>query len=200
LSNALRPYLVGSLPPKQRRILVYGREAIPRNCFPAITKALRFWAQRYPKCREWGVVSAGHYHRPVMLGDGRAMKSLGKLPLEAYGELLQTSAVGLSLMASPHPSYPPLEMAHFGLKTVSNNYANKNLALSHENFIAAPDISPETLADALAEACRVFEQDPLGGWRAKTRRPSFLESGSYKFIEELVLELKANIWNAKDPG
>jgi O-antigen biosynthesis protein len=195
LSNALRPFLEGTPPVKTKTLLVYGRESIPRNCFPAVTKGLKLWAARYPEYGEWQIVSAGQFHSPITIAPGRVMASVGKLSLERYGELLRSTAVGLSLMSSPHPSYPPLEMTHFGVRTVSNNYANKNLALSHENFVPINDIAPETIADALAKACRAFEEDPLAGWTARSLRPSYLQTGPYKFIDEVVTTLKGEVWH-----
>jgi hypothetical protein len=194
LSNALRPFLEGAPPQKSRTLMVYGRTMIPRNCFPAIEKGLRLWAARYPEFAGWEIVSAGQFHNPITIAPGRVMTSVGKLSLEKYGELLRRTAVGLSLMSSPHPSYPPLEMVHFGVRTVSNNYANKNLALSHENFVPIDDVAPDTIADAVARACRAFEEDPAGGWGAKSLRPSYMETGPYKFIDDVVETLQSEVW------
>src|SRR6202000_3234461 len=104
-------------------------------------KGVRAWAARYPEFANWEIVSAGLSHRPLPLGSGRMMTSAGKLAMEQYGDLLLPSAAGLSLMSSPHPSYPPLEMAHFGLWTVTNSYTDKNLTQSHENIIAIANIA-----------------------------------------------------------
>ena len=114
--------------------------------------------------------------------------------MDPYGELLLTSAAGLSLMASPHPSYPPLEMAHFGLWTVTNSYTNKDLTQSHENIISIDSVDPVTIAFALARACGKFEEDPESGWRGKSLRPSFLESGPFGFLDQIVPELQAQVW------
>jgi hypothetical protein len=108
--------------------------------------------------------------------------------------MLRSTAVGLSLMCSPHPSYPPLEMAHFGVRTITNRFANKNLATSHDNIISVPDIAPETLAEALGQACDAFEADPGAGWLARSRRPSFLETGSYSFLDEISRDLVDDVW------
>lgn len=47
------------------------------------------------------------------------------MSLEEYKELLPGFDVGISLMMSPHPSLPPLEMAAAGLMVVTNIFANK---------------------------------------------------------------------------
>lgn len=194
LSDGLRPFLARAKPPKEKRILVYGRPQIPRNCYPALERALKAWTARFPEFADWEVVSAGLPHPPLPIGHGRAMRSLGKLSLDDYAQLLMTTGVGLSLMASPHPSYPPLEMAHFGVRTVTNTYANKDLGGSHQNIFSAPDIMPDTLADGLGQACRMVQDDPMAGWAAKSLRPSFLEPGPYAFLDELAADLKRLVW------
>jgi beta-1,2-rhamnosyltransferase WsaF-like protein len=194
ISRSMLPFLTIEAPIKTRQLLVYGRASVPRNCFPAIEKGLQLWAQRYPEFSDWKVLSAGLPHPPIQLGPHRVMTSLGKLSLEDYAKILRSSAVGLSLMASPHPSYPPLEMAHFGLRTITNSYANKDLSTSHPNILSIRDITPDSIADALAQACRAFEAEPAVGWAARSNRPSFLDAFSDKFHDELVELLKSGVW------
>ena len=193
ISNSLRQALAQGPVEKVRRIVVYGRPTIPRNCFPAIERALRLWVERYPNAVKWEVVSAGLRHRPIPLGRGLALRSLGKLSLDEYADLLRTSAVGLSLMSSPHPSYPPLDMVHFGLLTVTNQYANKDLGSAHDNFVSVPDIDAGTLSDALREACDRFEDDPEAGWRGQSHMPAYLDPNEWPFLSELARDLQA-VW------
>jgi hypothetical protein len=193
LNGSLEQFLERSPRPKQRRILVYGRPTVARNCYPAVEKGLRAWAVRYPEFSTWEVLSAGLSHSPLALAPGRVMKSAGKLTLEDYGELLLTTAAGLSLMSSPHPSYPPLEMSHFGLWTVTNNYTDKDMSQSHENIISIQNIAPDTIADALAKACSNYESDPESGWRGKSLRPSFLETRPFAFLDQLASELQERL-------
>jgi hypothetical protein len=194
LNDTLRSILQRTQRKKDKRLLVYGRPAVMRNCYPAVEKGVRAWVERYPEFADWEIVSAGMSHKPLELGRGRVMNSAGKLAMDAYGELLLTSAAGLSLMSSPHPSYPPLEMSHFGLWTVTNSYTNKDLTTSHENIISVDNIAPDTIADALAQACRNFEADPDSGWRGKSLRPSFLDTRPFEFLDQLVADLNAHAW------
>ena len=39
-------------------------------------------------------------------------------------------------MVSPHPSYPPLEMSSFGIKTITNKYENKDISYFNDNIIS----------------------------------------------------------------
>jgi hypothetical protein len=194
IPRGLRPALDAGPVAKVKRILVYGRPQIPRNCFPAVEKGLRLWAERYPQFADWDVVSAGLTHKPVPIAPGRALRSLGKLPLEDYAKLLRTTSVGLSLMASPHPSYPPLEMAHFGALTITNQYANKDLGPTHDNFISIPDIDAATIAAALAQACERFESEPDVGWKGQSRMPAYLDPADWPFLSQLAADLKA-VWD-----
>lgn len=82
------------------------------------------------------------------------MHSAPWLTLDGYAKQLRESDILLSLMLSPHPSYPPLEMAACGGLAVTTTYANKTrerLAGLSGNIIGAvPTI--EGIADGLAEA------------------------------------------------
>lgn len=55
-------------------------------------------------------------------------------------------------MLSPHPSYPPLDMATAGCVTITNNYADKDLTRRADNIISFDPVTPERLADALDAA------------------------------------------------
>lgn len=155
ISGSLRPYLDQvTTSQREKRIVVYGRPNVDRNCFPALIRGLRRWATDYPEFAEWQTVSAGTAHKPVELGDGRFVTSVGKLSLDDYAGMMLTSSVGVSLMASPHPSYPPLEMSHMGMKVVTNGYLCKDLSTFHPNIISTPTIGERPLAAAIAQACR----------------------------------------------
>lgn len=182
ISDALRPYLDQvAISVRGKRALVYGRPTVERNCFPALVRGLRRWARDYPEFADWEVISAGVSHDPVSLGDGRSLVSVGKLGLEDYAQMLLGCSAGVSLMASPHPSYPPLEMAHFGLRTVTNGYFCKDLTDFHPNIISAPSIADADLAAALAEACRRAANPP-----DPFRNPDYVRTTAYPFMPELA--------------
>lgn len=175
-------------PAKKRQILVYGRPSTPRNAFPLLLEGLRLWAG--PQWKHWQIFSAGEQHPDVPLGHGMTLRSLGKLSLEQYADLLHQSAVGVSLMISPHPSYPPLEMAHFGALTVSNSFASKNLATWHDNILSIDRCTPEVVAEAIAGQCSRFISDPGCGLRGRSRAPGYLEDSTvFGFLPQLARDL-----------
>jgi hypothetical protein len=192
LDAALRPFLDEPPRERQRRIVVYGRPETPRNAFPLVVEGLRAWVAADPKAAEWTVESAGRSHPPIELGGGLRLRSLGKLNLDAYGALLRESAVGLSLMISPHPSYPPLDMAHLGMLVVTNRFGAKDLSTWHENIRSVPAMTASGIAAALRDATAAFDADPGGGDRGRPHRGDFLADGPlFPFAAELAGRLIA---------
>jgi len=139
------------------------------------------------------VISAGVSHGPVRLSDGRSLVSVGKLDLEDYAQMLIGCSAGVSLMASPHPSYPPLEMAHFGLRTVTDGSFCKDLTDFHPNIISAPSIAKADLAAALAEACRNAAQPPV-----VADNPDYVRTEAYPFLPELTEAVAAVLSSQSD--
>ena len=77
---------------------------------------------------EWefyGMGTVEHGGRTIEIAPGINMKLLEKVDLNAYTEMLPEYDLGLSLMSSPHPSLPPLDMAAAGMITVTNTFSNK---------------------------------------------------------------------------
>ena len=96
----------------------------------------------------------------MRIADMQNFEVLGKVSLNTYSQLLSISKVGISLMISPHPSYPPLEMAYYGLFVVTNCFQTKNLNLRSSNFISISDCTPEEIAYGLEMAINKSEKTP----------------------------------------
>jgi lipopolysaccharide biosynthesis protein len=144
--------------PRERMILIYGRPQTARNCFEALCAGLIAWQQNEPTiAQRWRIVSAGEVYPPSAAGVVQNLEVVGKLTLEAYAEILSRASVGISLMLSPHPSYPPLEMAHAGLRTITNSYECKDLRLRNPNFISLDSLTPDVLAGAISQAVAMAE-------------------------------------------
>lgn len=141
---------------KPFKVLVYGRPSVSRNCFEICIESLQKFVWRY-KNIEWEFYSVGEKHPDIELGNSCKLISLGKLSLNRYQEMLKNSSIGLSLMLSPHPSYPPIEMALYGLEVVTNNYANKNLSELFSNIYSLDDLTADNVADALCILCKKVE-------------------------------------------
>lgn len=173
---------------KRKQILVYGRPGTPRNAFELVVESLRRWIEIDPNAKQWDFLSAGEQHPPVPLSEGRYLSSVGKLSLEGYAELLSESYAGISLMVSPHPSYPPLEMAAFGVQVITNQYDGKDLSSFSPNITSLRRSTPHEIATALHDICAGFTSSVECGSVQK----GYLDCPDpYPFIteiEELILE------------
>lgn len=141
--------------PRERRIVVYARPGTPRNAFELICEGLRLWGWKDPRSSQWQVAAPGEIESDLDLGPFK-LEALGKLDIDAYATLLSTSSIGLSLMVSPHPSYPPLEMAAFGMSVLTNRYDNKRLDETEANIHSLESMTPEAICadlSALVDAC-----------------------------------------------
>lgn len=134
-------------------ILAYGRPTVDRNCFELLCEGLRVWQGRNPRVNSgFEIVFAGEEFDPALLAGLENARTVGKMAIEEYAGMLNRAGVGISLMVSPHPSYPPLEMASAGCMTVTNAYDGKDLTRRSDRFISLVAMTPSALADALDQA------------------------------------------------
>lgn len=161
---ALNESIAARLEPRSREctILVYGRPTVARNCFEIICEALTRWQQRDPiRASRWRIVFLGEAFETGLAYPVQNATVEGKVSLDAYADHLNRAAVGISLMVSPHPSYPPLEMAEAGVLTIANDYAGKDLRARFPDIVALRGLHPAELADAIYRA--VSRAEPLIG-------------------------------------
>ena len=144
--------------PKKKQILIYGRPGTPRNAFELVIGSLEKWTEIQDNASDWTILSAGEQHKNITLPNGMEVMSAGKMSIDEYADVLAESYAGISLMASPHPSYPPLEMSVFGVKVITNTYANKNLASFNDNIVSVDCASPGNIARELKKICDGYQE------------------------------------------
>jgi hypothetical protein len=139
----------------KQRLLFYARPGMSRNLYELGMVALRRAVERGAFCGEqWELWFIGGDLPSVGLGNGVVIRQSPWSNYEDYARLLRNSTVGLSLMLSPHPSYPPLEMGMCGMLPVTTTFLGKseNLLKSYcRNIIAVPP-HLEAVVDGLMEA------------------------------------------------
>lgn len=143
---------------RKKQILIYGRPGTARNAFEIIIEGLRRWNSIDDKANDWTIFSVGEKHKDIKISERQNVRSLGKLSLSEYSHMMAESQIGISLMVSPHPSYPPLEMATYGMRVITNSFENKDLSIYGENIISLKKGSPEELAKVLYTLCRQERQ------------------------------------------
>ena len=127
-----------------RRVLFYARPEThaSRNMFEMGIASLIVAIQQgvFP-LDEWEFVGIGSASPDFELHGGASLRMVGKMGLDEYYRFLQTVDVGLALMFTPHPSLVPLDMASFGVATVTNTCMNKDdaaLRAISSNLIPTP--------------------------------------------------------------
>ncbi|WP_326542792.1 rhamnosyltransferase WsaF family glycosyltransferase [Pseudorhodoferax sp.] len=132
----------------RRRFVFYARPGNARNLFhlgvDVIDAALN---RNILNPQQWEIIFVGHDIPDLTLaGDVRPTRLMG-LDWGSYAELLGSCDLGLSLMYTPHPSYPPLDMVASGAVAVSTRHGLKQdlSALSRNLILCQPDI-PALLA------------------------------------------------------
>ena len=154
LNDKLKEVLMSykQFPVRKKRILIYGRPGTYRNAFELIRVSLQIWSKNYSKASEWEIISLGENFKDIKM-ENNIIHSCGKVSLSEYGNIMLTSFIGISLMISPHPSYPPLEMSVFGIKTITNSFENKDLSNFNENIVSLKYYTPDIIAKKLMEIC-----------------------------------------------
>ncbi len=172
---------------KKRQILVYGRPSVDRNAFSLVVSSLKKLVERMDSAENWEFVSAGEYHDKVNIGKGKSLTSVGKVTIEEYARLMMESYAGISLMSSPHPSYPPLEMSEFGVRVITNNYANKDLSVFNKNITSVSNVSPDNIAMQLEKICKDYTAD----YRLEVLNQEYVENNHvFSFIDKILEDLK----------
>ena len=142
---------------REKQILIYGRPTEHRNAFEIIKGALTIWSDEYPEASDWTIISLGEYYENIKLSNN-TIEVHGKVSLEEYANIMLTSYAGISLMISPHPSYPPLEMSTFGVRTITNTFENKDLTYFSDNIISINNCTPAEIAHKLSQICAEYDR------------------------------------------
>jgi hypothetical protein len=156
--------------PREPTLLVYGRPSVARNAFELIAMALFAWQQADPiRASRWRIVFVGESFSPSLIRPLQNAVVEGKVSLPRYADHLSRASVGVALMISPHPSYPPLEMAEAGLQVVANAFGVKDPRARFPDLIGLERLSVEAIAAAIERA--VAQAEPELG-RVTPRRAS----------------------------
>lgn len=138
----------------KRRFVFYSRPVVNRNMFELAALAL---IDAYRKGAfgdgEWEFYGMGIGNASVYLADGVQVRQLPRMPLEEYRDVTKTFDLCLTLMASPHPSLIPMDLAAAGAIVVTNTFETKTedylTEISGNILPAAPEV--ESLSKAIIE-------------------------------------------------
>lgn len=138
--------------PREPIMLLYMRPSALRNCLEFADSVIGSIERISPLlANEWRFLAIGEDIADKNSIKTNRIEQIGRLSLREYADLLSTARVGLSLMVSPHPSYPPLEMADSGIKVLTNTYLNKDLSFIHRNISSFSVFDEDEVARKLIE-------------------------------------------------
>jgi len=141
--------------PAKKKFVFYARPHRPRNCYEFAFHLLIEAVRRKIFDDSWEFYGIGFPRScDLKLPGQKILHMLPNKSLEEYKESLSTYDVALSLMATPHPSMPPIDFSLSGCLVVTNSFKNKTQQVLREiskNIIAAPLLF-EPLMNALMKA------------------------------------------------
>lgn len=139
---------------KENIILCYARPSTARNCYFIIIEALRYWPKKSEISKNWKIVLIGEEIDKNLFQGIPNCHCVDKLSLDEYADMHSKAKVGISLMISPNPSYPPLEMTSLGMKVITNTYEERNLSTQSNNIYTLKNLDENTISQKLDELCR----------------------------------------------
>jgi hypothetical protein len=131
-------------------LFFYGRPENTRNAFELGIAALKRLKQRMG--RRVRIVAAGHGWNTVDYGVEGLIENRGLLKYEETADLYRKCAVGLAMMATPHPSYLPFEFMATGCLPVGIRNRGTTWFYQHEQNCLLSEASTTCLTDTLERA------------------------------------------------
>ena len=179
----------------KRTMLFYARPATGlRNLFEIGVAAIqKIIAEGRLDASRWNIFGMGEQFAPVDLGHNMRLEPLPWMGIESYAEQIRQADILLSLMLSPHPSYPPLEMAATGGIAVTNTFSTKTAdrLTDISNNILAADSTYEDIADKLEAAVKAIDREVLTDTGRSISLPTTWEESLDPIIKPLDLQIRS---------
>ncbi|MPM34190.1 hypothetical protein SDC9_80772 [bioreactor metagenome] len=118
---------------------------------------------------EWEVVLAGADVFDFKFTCGLEPTILGRISWEDYAEFARSVDLSFSLMYTPHPSYPPYDMAASGAVVLTNKFANKQDMSGYSKNIILKELNLNDMLEGFKEA-EMLAKD------ASTREKNYLDN------------------------
>jgi len=96
----------------------------------------------------------------LTLADGVRPTLLQNLEWADYLRLMRTADLGLALMYTPHPSYPPLDLAACGAVAITNKFGAKTALESYSRNIICSDLNLRSLLGSLSQGTTLAQDRP----------------------------------------
>lgn len=146
-------------PKEKRKLFFYSRPNNDRNLFQTGLEILDESILRgIVNEKEWDICFAGEDIPEIIFSTGLKPIVLGQMSLAEYAQFTSNVDLCFSLMYTPHPSYPPLDIAASGGVVLTNRYPGKeNLPYSHN--IICENLDLDSMLNGFQKAIALAE-DP----------------------------------------
>jgi hypothetical protein len=104
---------------------------------------------------DWNIYFVGRSIKPISLPRGVDPEIVENLSWSEYAALLRSIDLGLCLMDTPHPSYPPLDLAACGAVVVTNTRGLKTSLRRYSDNILCANPRAQSLANAIREGIKL---------------------------------------------
>jgi hypothetical protein len=146
----------------RRRFFFYARPNHLRNLFYRGLEAVAASIEANVLPPEvWDFYFVGQNIPSLVLPRGARLIRQENLAWADYAALVGSIEVGLALMATPHPSYPPLDLAASGAVVVTNRFGRKTSLESFSPNIICTECGVLDLVDGLQRAIQIADDEPL---------------------------------------
>lgn len=141
----------------KRTLMFYARPNNVRNLFFFGIEILEAAVVRgIIDLQQWDLVLVGKDIPKLRFDDGRYTPQVREnLSWTQYAALAGETDLALCLMYTPHPSYPPFDMAASGAVVVTNRFGNKQDLGGYSRNIICGDTDLESMLEAVAQGARL---------------------------------------------
>ena len=110
----------------KHKLAFYSRHAVNRNMFElgALAMGQALQSGTFGE-GNWQFYGVGIGESAIELAPGTEIEQLPRMNLKDYSDMIASFDIGLSLMASPHPSLLPFDLGGSGAVVVTNSYGVK---------------------------------------------------------------------------
>ncbi|MCP1373425.1 hypothetical protein [Dyella lutea] len=153
----------GRLDQAKRKLFFYARPNNVRNLFYRGLEVLdRAVSEGVLAPELWEVVLVGKDVPKVRLGDSVEPTVLPTMGWREYRDFIAGVDAGFCLMSTPHPSYPPLDLASAGSFVLTNKFGIKQDLGNYSPRIVCADLSTAALLDGLRTVIAMAEGAAVG--------------------------------------
>lgn len=176
---------------EKKKFFFYARPNNLRNLFylgiEVIEQAI---TQNVLDLDRWEIYLVGKEIPAVVFDSGYVPKRCENLNWSEYAQLVGTVDVGLSLMSTPHPSYPPLDLAASGAVVVTNRFGNKTDLSGYSPNLICAELDCDALVEAIRSAVTMASNAPL---REQNYRSNGLLIDWQQAFGEIIKQLSEEI-------